>query len=134
MNSRRSATGRICIGIVLMMLSISLACSRAKDRASVIGRYIGNRGKPVDEIELREDGLYTYDFSRPDGKIFHNYGRWVLHQDGSQPRIALHDSKYGDGSDPWPRRTYLEAEVKASWTGKLRLSLDPDSTYYYAKQ
>jgi hypothetical protein len=23
----------------------------------------------------------------------------------------------------------LDAEVKASWTGKLRLSLDPDSTY-----
>ncbi len=136
MNSRRSATGQFRFGVVLMMLSVSLACSRAIDPTSVVGRYAANREKATDEIELKENGTYDYVFSRPeDGKIFHNYGRWVFHRDGSQPRIFFHDSKGGNGSYPWPRRTYSDAEVKASWTGKLRLSLGPDSNhYYYTKQ
>jgi len=139
MNSRKPAeliaAGRLCFGVVLILLSLTLACSRAIDRTSLVGKYTGNRGKVVDEIELREDGLYTHDFSRPaDGKIFHASGHWVFHRDGSHPRITLHDSIYGNGPYPWPRRTYSDAYVKASWTGKLRLSLDPDSNYYYAKQ
>jgi hypothetical protein len=124
---------RIRFSVMLMLLSVSLACSSSIDRTSLVGKYTGNSGKAVDQIELREDGLYSHDFSRP-GKIFHDYGRWNFHRDGTEPRIAFHDYIYGNGSGPWPRGTYVEAEVKASWMGKLRLSLDPDSTYHYMKQ
>jgi len=139
MNSRKPAeliaARRLCLGVVLMTVSVSLACSRAIDRTSVIGKYTGNRGKVVDELEFNDDGTYSNVFSRSaDGKIFHASGHWVFHRDGSHRRITLHDSIYGNGPYPWPRRTYLDAEIKASWTGKLRLSLDPDSNYYYAKQ
>jgi len=99
----------------------------------VIGRYSANYGNGVDEIELKQDGSYIHSCHLNNGKELHNTDRWTLHYQGDETRITFNHfafclQEYGATPGYW------DVKIDKSWIGTLRLSLDPDLGYYYAKQ
>jgi hypothetical protein len=129
MNDRRHT-------LLYSVLSVFLAfagCSRNITQDEVIGIYIANHHKGLDEIELQRTGLYTYTCKLNDGKALKNSGSWSLHYENEEARITFNNfvfclSQYGS------KPAYWDVPVEKSWTGKLRLPLDRDLNYYFVRQ
>jgi hypothetical protein len=129
MNSRRS--GSLCWLFACIVLQCM--CSQSIDRDQVVGRYSGNHGKGIDQIELRPDGSYLYACRLSDGKEFSNSDRWTLDYANQEARITLDhftSCLQQHGATPG----YWDMPVEKSWSGTLRLALNPDLGYYYVRQ
>jgi hypothetical protein len=120
------------LSILSILLSL-VGCSREVDSAAVLGTYVANHNKGLDEIELRQDGTYVYVCRLDDGKTLRNTDGWTLHYENGQPRITFNHftfclSEYG------AQPAYWDVPVDRTWTGTMRLPLDPDLGYYFIKQ
>jgi hypothetical protein len=120
--------------IVLGIVWSGAACSRRTDRPAVCGRYVANHGKGLDALDLKSDGTYIYNCHLNDGSTFHNTGVWKFYYDGKEPRVTFDQFAFCLPGYGGRRLGYWDVEVERSWTGRLRLTLDPDLNYYYERQ
>ena len=76
--------------IALIGMTICLAgCSRRIEQSEVLGRYTVNRGKGVDEIELKKDGTYLYTCKLGNSSDFENMDHWSFRYDNGDARITF---------------------------------------------
>lgn len=121
-----------------MILStiVALFCvgCRQKERKDVIGTYIANHGKGLDEIELKQDGTYIYRCELNDGSKVTNTSHWSFYDDHGEPRITFDHFQFC--LTPYSKTPpgYWDVRVQRSMTGRLELALDSDVNFYYIKQ
>jgi len=75
--------------LALISIAILFGCSSSPtniNRTMLLGKYVANHKKGIDEIELKADGSYRYYFRSKDGREIANSGTWQLEpQKGSSP-------------------------------------------------
>lgn len=63
---------RTLVAVVIAAVLTATACSPKIDERMVLGRYVANHGKGLDEIDMKQDGTYSYIYRPSGGKEFRN--------------------------------------------------------------
>lgn len=125
---------------VIIILLTLLGCSgKPIERSIVIGKYLANHKLGIDQLELKEDGTYTYYFKFPNGKEFTNSNRWELEYLDKVPVITFEEFIFalpGFESRKSPSLKtpgFWPAEIQV-FGKRTRLCIDEDLGYYYNKR
>ncbi len=117
----------------LSVLLVLTGCTHKIDGTAVLGTFVANHNKGLDEIQLRPDGTYIC-LCRPKyGQELHSTGHWTFRHENGVPRITF-DNFVFCLSDYGAKPAYWDVEVEQSWAGRLRLPLDRDLNYYFIQQ
>ena len=125
----------VCFGFLVIS-----GCSREVETSELVGNYLANHGRGIDELEIKADGTYLHTYKSSlegDETAFSYTESWALVQDSN--RIVLNHYIQG-----WPWRPGTEVDMtprnmntfvkRSLFSGKVKILIDVDSNYYYKKQ
>ena len=116
---------------------VVVGCKATEQPTDVVGRYVMNRGKALDEIEVRPDGKYIHYYQPPDSLVRADSGTWELEMYKGRPLLLFYDftPKHRRETNPWaPQfRGLWPVYVTRTLTDKLRLSVDDDVGWHYER-
>jgi hypothetical protein len=103
-------------------------------RDDVLGKYLANHGKGLDEIEIKPDGTYFHACKLHDGSSTENSNQWNLHFEKDKPRITFSNFRFCFPPYSKTPPGFWDVDIDRSLMGSLRLDIDSDVHYYYKKQ
>lgn len=113
------------------------SCSPQVQTENVVGTYLSNHGHGVETLTLHPTGRYTLVHKEGGKIVLQNEGQWALEKDDrGNARLSFERYVFGyRDRDPFPDGDpgYWLVTVDQTWSGKLKLPVDPDLGYAYVK-
>ena len=120
--------------ILVMSVFILSGCSSSPknvDPKIILGKYVANHEKGIDELEIKADGTYKYYFKSNGGREITNSGAWELESKENDTYITFNKfifGLYGYGSK---EGGFWIVKLEKKLSGKFQLCIDGDLDYYY---
>ncbi len=120
--------------LALLSIAILFGCSSSPTDINskiLLGKYVANHAKGIDEIELKSDDSYKYYFRSKDGREIVNSGNWRLELTENSSSITFSNFIFGLPGYGTKQPGFWIVKVEKTFSGKIKLCLDPDLDYYY---
>jgi hypothetical protein len=114
---------------VFLAILETLGCSRKIDPVEATGSY--GMGDRSETLVVKSDGTYTLACNSIHG-IMRRSGKWDFRYEDERSRITF-ESFVACESDPSVKPAIWDAEIRRSWRGKVRISVDSERGLYLTK-
>ena len=118
--------------IIVVLLFTLVGCSEPIDKTSLAGKYVLNKSRGVDVIQLRSDSIYVHTYKSDVASATSATGRWELEEIEGAKTVTLHDFRALPNENTRGSGFYL-LQIQRKF-GRVRLVVDSDLGIFYEQQ